>query len=66
MEDRKEEEEVLGSTLTMEKVAAAKQFIENHYRAQMKNIKERKERYFFYLFIFNFYMEVAIGYALCI
>nr|XP_023883510.1 serine/threonine-protein kinase tricorner-like [Quercus suber]POF22711.1 serine/threonine-protein kinase tricorner [Quercus suber] len=44
MEDRKEEEEVLGSSLTMEKVAAAKQFIENHYRAQMKNIQERKER----------------------
>ncbi|KAH9653245.1 AGC kinase family protein [Citrus sinensis] len=39
-----EEEEVLGSKLTMEKVAAAKQFIENHYRAQMKNIQERKER----------------------
>ena len=44
MEDRGEEEEVLGSSLTMEKVAAAKQFIENHYRAQMKNIQERKER----------------------
>lgn len=44
MEDRQEEEEVLGSSLTMEKVAAAKQFIENHYRAQMKNIQERKER----------------------
>ncbi|KAF9680982.1 hypothetical protein SADUNF_Sadunf06G0178300 [Salix dunnii] len=28
----------------MEKVAAAKQFIENHYRAHMKNIQERKER----------------------
>lgn len=40
-----EEEETLGSILTMEKVAAAKQFIENHYRAQMKNIQERKERY---------------------
>ena len=66
MEDRKEEEEVLGSTLTMEKVAAAKQFIENHYRAQMKNIKERKERYFLFYFFLNFYMEVAIGYALCI
>ncbi|XP_058086892.1 uncharacterized protein LOC131233980 isoform X2 [Magnolia sinica] len=38
------EEERLGSSLTMEKVAAAKQFIENHYRAQMKNIQERKER----------------------
>ncbi|XP_040997351.1 serine/threonine-protein kinase tricornered isoform X2 [Juglans microcarpa x Juglans regia] len=44
MEDREEEEEVMGSSLTMEKVAAAKQFIENHYRAQMKNIQERKER----------------------
>lgn len=41
-----EGEEVLGSRLTMEKVAAAKQFIENHYRAQMKNIQERKERCF--------------------
>ncbi|XP_031373768.1 serine/threonine-protein kinase 38-like isoform X2 [Punica granatum] len=38
------EEEVLGSSLTMEKVAAAKQFIENHYRTQMKNIQERRER----------------------
>ncbi|KAF8369911.1 hypothetical protein HHK36_032059 [Tetracentron sinense] len=28
----------------MERVAAAKQFIENHYRTQMKNIKDRKER----------------------
>ncbi|KAL7150847.1 hypothetical protein ABFS83_05G141400 [Erythranthe nasuta] len=38
------EEEVLGSSLTMEKVAAAKQFIENHYKNQMKSIQERKER----------------------
>lgn len=38
------EEEVLGSSLTLEKVAAAKQFIENHYRNQMKSIQERKER----------------------
>ncbi|KAF8400396.1 hypothetical protein HHK36_013694 [Tetracentron sinense] len=51
MEDRKEEdkggepsvEEALGSSLTMEKVAAAKQFIESHYRAQMKNMQERME-----------------------
>jgi hypothetical protein len=28
----------------MEKVAAAKQYIENHYKAQNKNIQERKER----------------------
>lgn len=38
------DDEVLGSSLTMEKVAAAKQFIENHYKTQMKNIQERKER----------------------
>ncbi|AEE86170.1 putative protein kinase AGC-NDR family [Arabidopsis thaliana] len=49
MEDIQEEEngtdeEVLGSSLTMEKVAAAKQYIENHYKAQNKNIQERKER----------------------
>lgn len=44
MEEEKGGEEVMGSTLTMEKVAAAKQFIENHYKTQMKNIQERKER----------------------
>ncbi|XP_042036471.1 serine/threonine-protein kinase tricornered-like isoform X2 [Salvia splendens] len=38
------EEEVLCSSLTLEKVAAAKQFIENHYRNQMISIQERKER----------------------
>jgi serine/threonine kinase 38 len=32
------------STLTMERVEAAKKFIENHYRSQMKHIQERKER----------------------
>ncbi|KAK1286145.1 Serine/threonine-protein kinase AtPK1/AtPK6 [Acorus calamus] len=37
-------EESTGSSVTMEKVAIAKQFIENHYRSQMKNLKERKER----------------------
>lgn len=50
-EDKEEEEELeeeaLGSTLTLEKVAAAKQFIENHYRAQTKNIRDRKERFAF-------------------
>lgn len=38
------EVEEVGSSLTMERVAAAKQFIENHYRNQTKNIQERKER----------------------
>jgi serine/threonine kinase 38 len=36
--------EEVGSTLTMERVAAAKKFIENHYRAQTKNLQERRER----------------------
>ncbi|XP_038986362.1 serine/threonine-protein kinase 38-like isoform X2 [Phoenix dactylifera] len=40
-------EEEVGSSLTMKRVAAAKQFIENHYRNQMKNIQERKERRWF-------------------
>ncbi|KAL5228426.1 hypothetical protein ABZP36_016691 [Zizania latifolia] len=40
------EAEAVGSTLTMERVAAAKKFIENHYRSQMKNIQDRKERRF--------------------
>ena len=33
------------SNATKQKVAAAKQYIENHYREQMKNLQERKERY---------------------
>ncbi|KAA3476573.1 protein FAM135B-like protein [Gossypium australe] len=53
-EEESGEEEVLGSSLTMEKVAAAKQFIENHYRAQMKNIQERKERAFLMVESMNF------------
>ncbi|THG12480.1 hypothetical protein TEA_022985 [Camellia sinensis var. sinensis] len=35
--------EELGSSLTLERVAVAKQFIESHYKAHMKHIKERKE-----------------------
>lgn len=38
------DEEALSST-TKQKVAAAKQYIENHYKEQMKNLQERKERY---------------------
>ncbi|CAL4902619.1 unnamed protein product [Urochloa decumbens] len=34
----------VGSSKTMERVAAAKKFIEDHYKAQMKNLQERKER----------------------
>ncbi|XP_057422825.1 uncharacterized protein LOC130716833 [Lotus japonicus] len=32
------------SSDTKQKVAAAKQYIENHYKEQMKNLQERKER----------------------
>ena len=33
------------SNVTKQKVAAAKQYIENHYKKQMKDLQERKERY---------------------
>lgn len=33
------------TNLTKQRVAAAKQYIENHYKTQMKNLQERKERY---------------------
>ncbi|GLJ30925.1 hypothetical protein SUGI_0616020 [Cryptomeria japonica] len=32
------------SNVTKQRVAAAKQYIENHYKAQMKSLQERKER----------------------
>ncbi|KAL3849979.1 hypothetical protein ACJIZ3_011861 [Penstemon smallii] len=32
------------SNLTKQKAAAAKQYIENHYKEQMKNLQERRER----------------------
>ncbi|KAK8953119.1 Serine/threonine-protein kinase AtPK1/AtPK6 [Platanthera guangdongensis] len=32
------------STITKQKVAAAKQYIENHYKAQTKSLQDRKER----------------------
>ncbi|KAL8092989.1 hypothetical protein AgCh_035027 [Apium graveolens] len=32
------------SEITKKRVAAAKQYIENHYKEQMKNLQERKER----------------------
>jgi hypothetical protein len=52
-------EENLASTMTRQKVAAAKQFIENHYKSHMKSLQERKERcedpadklFFFFCFL---------------
>lgn len=32
------------SNVTKQRVAAAKQYIENHYKEQMKNLQERRER----------------------
>jgi serine/threonine kinase 38 len=39
------EEKQPGSSATMERVAAAKKFIENHYKSHMKTFQERRERY---------------------
>ncbi|KAL6978705.1 non-specific serine,threonine protein kinase, partial [Sarracenia purpurea var. burkii] len=44
-EDLKSLSDEEASTVTMQKVAAAKQYIENHYKEQMKSLQERKERY---------------------
>lgn len=33
------------SNITKQKAAAAKKYIENHYKEQMKNLQERRERY---------------------
>lgn len=33
------------SNITKQKAAAAKQYIENHYKKQMKSLQERRERY---------------------
>lgn len=38
-------DEEVPSNVTKQKVAAAKQYIENHYKKQMKDLQERKERY---------------------
>lgn len=38
------DEEALSND-TKQKVAAAKQYIENHYKEQMRILQERKERY---------------------
>lgn len=43
-EDSKQLSSEEASNLTKQRVAAAKQFIENHYKEQMKNLQERRER----------------------
>lgn len=41
------------SNATKLKVAAAKQYIESHYKAQMKCLEDRKERQLFLYFCWN-------------
>lgn len=78
-EDEEEsEEQPLMSTLTLERVGAAKKFIQDHYKTHMELIQQRKERSFFtftYILLFgsseiklyvrvNFYVpEETNGYA---
>lgn len=56
-----QDEGAIGSSLTMERVAAAKQFIENHYKAQRKHIQERKERFLLYTFVY-----LIISFSACV
>lgn len=45
------------SNVTKQKVAAAKQYIENHYKKQMKDLQERKERYAYFNFYFGSFIN---------
>lgn len=47
-------EEQLGSSLTLERVAAAKKLIEDHYKSHMKHIQDRKQRYDFLIFFYDY------------
>lgn len=46
-EEEEELDELRMSSLTLERVAAAKKYIEDHYKAHTKLIQQRKERSFF-------------------
>jgi serine/threonine kinase 38 len=48
------------SNSTKQKVAAAKQYIENHYKEQMKNLNERKERYKYFRYILDGFIYLVI------
>ena len=45
--------EEVPSNVTKQKVAAAKQYIESHYKKQMKSLEERKERYDFRAYLLS-------------
>lgn len=40
------------SSATKQKVEVAKQYIENHYKSQMKSLQDRKERYYINKYIY--------------
>ena len=52
------------SNATRQKVAAAKQYIEKHYKEQMKSLQERRERYFssgyFGQFFYRFFRDFLL------
>lgn len=48
------------SNVTKQKVAAAKQYIENHYKKQMKSLQERKERYSLMLLLMEVKFEIIL------
>lgn len=48
------------SNATKQKVAAAKQYIENHYKTQKKSLQERKERYVRF-FLWLVYVLLCFG-----
>lgn len=52
------------STVTKQKVAAAKQYIEDHYKKQMKNLQERKERYDYYIHFSSCLLKISSGYIM--
>lgn len=48
------------SSATKQKVEVAKQYIENHYKSQMKSLQDRKERYFFVCIVFMFKLNSLV------
>lgn len=54
-------EEQPGSSATMERVAAAKKFIENHYKSHMKTFQERRERYCLLICFVSLISDSAAG-----
>lgn len=59
--EAEEEAGEVGSSLTLERVAAAKQFIESHYKAQMKHIQDRKQRYENHFLLFILFPRISLS-----